>query len=204
MRTRTTVLLGLIVAMFLPAWLAGTAVATPPVTLSSEFVTDDAGVLSSAELTDVNQRLSELAASDGGDLYVVFVDEFTAPSVSTQWADETAIDNGLGTDQYLIAIAVDAGQYAISADEAGPLSDDQIDHVLQAMEDGLRQNDWDRAVIAAADAFPGQPGAGGGSFGGILMILIPIVCIIIAIVFIVRAVRNKKRRGAAQAPVPDP
>ena len=204
MRTRTTVVLGLIVAMFLPGWFGSSAIATPPVTLSSEFVTDDAGVLSSSELSAANERLSRLAADDGGDLYVVFVDEFTQPSGSTQWADQTAVDNGLGTDQYLIAIAVDAGQYAISADDGGPLDDDQIDHVLQEMEESLRASDWGGAVIAAADAFPGQSGADSGALGSVLMILIPIVCMIIAIVFIVRAVRNKRRRDRAQAPVPDP
>lgn len=204
MRTRTTVALGLIVAMFVPGWLASSAVATEPVTMSSEFVTDDAGVLSSSELSAANERLSTLAADDGGDLYVVFVDEFTNPSSSTEWTDQTAIDNGLGTDQYLIAIAVDAGQYAISADEAGPLSDSQIDHVLQAMEDGLRASDWDGVVIAAADAFPGQSGADGGSFGGILWILIPVTVVIIVIVLIVRAVTKKKKKRGAQPPVPDP
>ncbi|MGO2518960.1 MAG: TPM domain-containing protein, partial [Microbacterium sp.] len=127
MRTRTTVVLALIVAMFVPGWFASSAIAADPVTLSSQFVTDDAGVLSSSELSAANERLSQLAADGGGDLYVVFVDEFTNPSSSTDWADQTAIDNGLGSDQYLIAIAVDAGQYAISADEAGPLNDGQID-----------------------------------------------------------------------------
>lgn len=204
MRTRTTVTLGLIVAMFAPGWVAGTAVATPPVTLSSEYVTDEAGVLSSNELSAANTRLSELAADDGGDLYVVFVDEFTEPSNSTEWADDTAVDNGLGSDQYLIAIAVDAGQYAISADDAGPLSDSQIDHVLLEMEESLGASDWEGAVIAAADAFPGQSGAAGGfSLGGVLAILIPIAAVIIAIVFIIRAVRKKKKRSAAAA-VPDP
>src|SRR5690606_768862 len=194
MRTRTTVVLGLIAAMFLPAWVGGSAIATPPVTLSSGYVTDEAGVLDSSELSAANARLSDLAADDGGDLYVVFVDEFTDPSSSTAWADETAVDNGLGSDQYLIAVAVDAGQYAISADDAGPLDDAQIDRVLEAMEAGLGASDWDGAVIAAADAFPGQSGAGGSiSLGGVLAVLIPIAAVIIAIVFIVRAVGRRKK-----------
>ncbi len=204
MRTRTTVVLGLIAAMFLPAWVGGSAIATPPVTLSSGYVTDEAGVLDSSELSAANARLSDLAADDGGDLYVVFVDEFTDPSSSTAWADETAVDNGLGSDQYLIAVAVDAGQYAISADDAGPLDDAQIDRVLEAMEAGLGASDWDGAVIAAADAFPGQSGAGASiSLGGVLAVLIPIAAVIVAIVFIVRAV-GRRKKSAAAVPVADP
>lgn len=154
MRTRMTVVLGLIVAMLASGWATSAALATPPATLSSEFVTDQAGVLSSSELDAANTRLSDLAAAGGGDLYVVFVDEFTEPTDSVAWTDQTAADNGLGSDQYLIAVAIDAGQYAISADANGPLNDDQIDSVVQAMENGLRASDWDGAVIAAADAFP--------------------------------------------------
>lgn len=202
MRTRRSIVLGLILAMFVPVWLAGSAAATSPVTLSSEFVTDEAGVFSSGELSSANARLTELAAADGGDLYVVFVDEFSDPSGSTEWTDQTAIDNSLGTDQYLIAVAVDAGQYAISADDNGPLDDGQIDHVLQAMESSLRSADWEGAVIAAADAFPGQPGAPSNPFGGVIWIVIGLAVVILIIVLIVRS-RSKKKRTAGPA-IPDP
>ncbi|WP_305687830.1 TPM domain-containing protein, partial [Microbacterium sp.] len=196
-----TVMLGLIVAMFASGWVGSVAVATPPVTLSSEFVTDEAGVLTSTELDSANARLGELAAANGGDLYVVFVDEFTDPADSVVWTDQTAADNGLGPDQYLIAVAIDAGQYAISADAGGPLNDSQIDAVVQAMENGLRAGDWDGAVIAAADAFPGQSGDAGG-FLGILIALVVVAIVIVVIVLIVRS--RRKKREAARPTVPDP
>lgn len=201
MRTRMTVMLGLIVAMFASGWVGSVAIATPPVTLSSDFVTDEAGVLTSGELDSANARLGELAAANGGDLYVVFVDEFTDPADSVAWTDRTAADNGLGADQYLIAVAVDAGQYAISADSGGPLNDSQIDAVVQAMENGLRAGDWDGAVIAAADAFPGQSGDAGG-FLGILIALVVVAVVIVVIVLIVRS--RRKKRDAARPTVPDP
>src|SRR5690606_36466696 len=88
-------------------------------------------------------------------------------------------------------------------DDAGPLDDAQIDRVLEAMEAGLGASDWDGAVIAAADAFPGQSGAGGSiSLGGVLAVLIPIAAVIIAIVFIVRAV-GRRKKSAAAVPVAD-
>ncbi|MCE7480411.1 TPM domain-containing protein [Microbacterium profundi] len=199
-----TVMLGLIVAMFASGWVGSAAVATPPVTLNSDFVTDEAGVLSSGELDAANARLGELASANGGDLYVVFVDEFTDPVDSVDWTDQVAADNGLGPDQYLIAVALDSGQYAISADASGPLSDSQIDAVVQAMENGLRARDWDGAVIAAADAFPGQAGQPGdaGGFVGILIALVVVAVVVIVIVMIVRS--RKKKKDAARPTVPDP
>lgn len=203
MRTRMTVVLGLIVAMFVSGWAGSIAAATPPVTLSSDFVTDEAGVLSSSELDAANARLGDLAAAGDADLYVVFVDEFTDPSSSTTWADETAIDNGLGAEQYLIAVAVNSSQYTISIDDNASLSDAQISSILEAMEGPLSEGDWDGAVIAAADAFPGQGQSGdAGGFIGILIALVIVAVLVIVIVLIVRSRRKKK--DAARPDVPDP
>lgn len=205
MRTRMTIIAGLIVAVFASGWAASSAVATPPVTLDSGFVTDEAGVLSSGEVDAVNTRLSELADADGGDLYVVFVDEFTEPSDSVAWTDRTANDNGMGTDQYLVAVAVEAGQYAISADDYGPLSDSEIDRVVQAMENGLRAGDWDGAVIAAADAFPGQGAGDGGGLVWLVVLLVVIAAVILIIVLVARSRKKKRVSGAAAAAaIPDP
>ena len=161
-------------------------------------------MLSSTEIDDVNSRLSALADAEGGDLYVVFVDEFTDPSDSVDWTDQTAIDNGLATDQYLVAIAVDAGQYAISADSDGPLSDDEVDRVVQAMENGLRASDWGGAVIAAADAFPGQGGGGDGisTLTWVLVAAVIIVAIILVVVLVSRS--RKKKQQTSSVAVPDP
>lgn len=200
MRTRMTIIAGLIVAVFASGWGVSTAVATPPVALDSGFITDGAGVLSSGELDAANERLSQLADAEGGDLYVVFVDEFTDPSDSVAWTDQTAVDNGMGVDQYLIAVAVDAGQYAISADENGPLSDGEVDRVVQAMESGLRAGDWDGAVIAAADAFPGQ----GGDAGGMVWLIVVLIVVAAVILIIVLVVRSRSKRKTKAVPVPDP
>ncbi|WP_144795512.1 YgcG family protein [Microbacterium paludicola] len=200
MRARFTVMVGVIAAMFASVSFASVAAATEPVTLDSGFVTDEAGVLSSGEVDAVNARLSALGEDDGGDLYVVFVDEFTAPSSSVDWADQTAIQNGLATDQYLVAVAVDAGQYAISADTEGPLSDAEIDRVVQAMENGLRAGDWDRAVIDAADAFPGQGDSGGGAVW--IVVLVIAAAVVLIIVLVTRSKRKKKRTAVSTPPDP--
>ncbi|MCC2029264.1 TPM domain-containing protein [Microbacterium sp. YMB-B2] len=204
MRTRVAVVLGLIVAVLASGWTASAALAVPPSTLDSGYVTDEAGVLSSGEADAVNTRLSELAQGEGGDLFVVFVDSFTDPSDSKAWADETAAQNNLDIDQYLIAVAVDDSQYAISADANGPLDDGDIDRVLQAMQSGLSQGDWDGAVIAAADAFPGQSGAADGS--GIIWIVVLLIVIVAVVLIIVLAMRSRRRKAqqTTQARIPDP
>ncbi|HWV50303.1 MAG TPA: TPM domain-containing protein, partial [Microbacterium sp.] len=197
MRSRTTIILGMILALLASGSIAYSAAATSPVTLDAGFVTDDAGVLSSSELDAANARLETLSGESAGDLYVVLVDEFTDPADSVDWADQTAIDNGLGADQYLLAIAVESRQYALSADSEGPLSDSQIAAVNQAVEDRLRADDWDGAIIAAADAFPGPSNA-----GWILLFVLIAAAIVALIVWLVARAR-KKARGAQPA-VPDP
>ncbi|UYO98250.1 TPM domain-containing protein [Microbacterium sp. M28] len=192
-----TIILGMIVAVFASGFLASSAVATPPVTLDAGFVTDEAGVLSASELDAANARLDTLSDASEGDLYVVIVDEFTDPSDNVEWADQTAIDNGLGADQYLLAIAVESRQYALSADGEGPLSDSQLDTITQAIEDRLRDGDWDGAIVAAADAFPGPSNA-----GWILLFVLIAAAVVVLIIWLVA--RAKKKARGAQPAVPDP
>ena len=66
------------------------ASATDPVQLGSAYVLDDSDVLTPAEEADAEARLEQLKADTGVDLWVVFVDEFTNPSNSEEWATETA------------------------------------------------------------------------------------------------------------------
>ncbi|MFB7250317.1 TPM domain-containing protein [Microbacterium sp. NPDC056234] len=192
-----TIILGMIVAVLASGFLASSAVATPPVTLDAGFVTDAAGALSSSELNAANARLDTLSEAAAGDLYVVIVDEFTNPSDSVEWADQTAIDNGLGADQYLLAIAVDSRQYALSADGEGPLSESQLDSVSQAVEDRLGDGDWDGAIISAADAFPGPSNA-----GWILLFVLIAAAVVALIIWLVA--RAKKKSRGAQPAIPDP
>ena len=197
MRSRKTIIPGVIVAVLASGMLASSAVATSPVTLDAGFVTDETGVLSSSEIDAANARLDALSEASNGDLYVVLVDEFTNPTDSVEWADQTAIDNGLGADQYLLAIAVDSRQYALSADGEGPLSDGQVDAITQAVEDRLRDGEWSGAIISAADAFPGPSNA-----GWILLFVLIAAAVVALIIWLVARAR-KKARGAQPA-APDP
>lgn len=131
---------------------ASAAHATDPVTLGAAFVLDDAAVFTPEQAVTAEERLELLSDETGIDLYVVLVDEFTSPASSQEWADEVAVANGLGVDQYLLAIAVDSRQSYISADPYGELTDAQLETVITDIRPSLRSGDYVGAIDAAADS----------------------------------------------------
>ncbi|KRB36177.1 TPM domain-containing protein [Microbacterium sp. Root180] len=179
--------------------IAGSAaLATPPVSLGSGYVLDEVDVLSPAEEAEAQQRLEQLKADTGLDLWVVYVDDFTDPSGAEAWATQTAQDNGLGPTQYLLAVATDARQYYLSADSAGPLSEDQIATIEQErVQPALQQNDWLGAVDAAADGMTDAEGGGAGSGGGSNWFtwLLVVVVIGVGIVLLVMFLRRRRKGG---------
>ena len=184
--------------------MGATAVsATPPVTLGSGYVLDDAGVLSSSEEAKAQERLDELKTQTGLDMWVVFVDEFTDPADAESWANETADDNGLGVTQYLLAVATEGRQYYLSGASEGPVTFDQLATIeQQRVQPALADEDWLGAVDGAADGLTDAAGGGsgaadgaGGGGAGWLTWLLVIAVVVIGIVLIVMFVR--RRRGTA-------
>ncbi|MDQ7878866.1 TPM domain-containing protein [Microbacterium sp. QXD-8] len=183
------------------------ALATPPVTLEPGFVLDDADVLSPTEEAEAQSRLEQLKSDTGLDLWVVYVDDFTDPADAADWANQTADDNGLGTTQYLLAVATEGRQYYLSADSAGPLTQDQVDTIeQQRIQPALAQDDWLGAVDAAADGLTDAAGGGSGAVdsgasggGSWFTWLLVIVVVGVGIVLLVMFLRRRRNRGA----VPD-
>lgn len=183
---------------------AGAAVATPPVSLDEGYITDRVGVLSSTEHAELEQRLERLYSDTGVDLYTVFVDEFSEPADGEQWAIEVAIDNGLGPDQYLLAVATDAGMYQLSADDAGPLSDAQLDAIYTGIRPDLREGDWAAAVRTAAELIED---GGPGGIGSTIFVIVAVIAIIVAVIVLIVVLRRRRAaasRGAAIAPAGGP
>lgn len=192
---------------------APSALATPPVSLGSGYVVDDADVLSPAEESAAQARLEQLKADSGLDLWVVFVDEFTDPSSSEEWANQTAEDNGLGPTQYLLAVSTEGRQYYLSADSAGPVSPEQVASIeQQRIQPALQQNDWPGAVDAAADGLAdassggtggtGSGGAGGSSwFTWLLVVAVAVIAVILLVMFLRRRRRPAAPGGPATPPV---
>ncbi|WP_458041163.1 MULTISPECIES: TPM domain-containing protein [Bacteria] len=143
--------------------------ATPPVTLGTGYVLDDVGILTTDEISSAEANLTEFRDQSGLDLWVIFVDEFTDPSSSADWANQTALDNGLGPTQYLLAVATESRQLYLSGDSAGPVTDDQLAAIEQNdTQPALRDNDWLGAIDATAAGLGDAIGitTGGSTDGG--------------------------------------
>src|SRR6218665_3378471 len=95
MKTRWLTFAALALAGAAALFASSAAYATDPVQLDQGYVTDEAGVLSTAEKTAVETRLQTLTENSTADLFVVLVDQFTSPTDNVQWADTVAENNNL-------------------------------------------------------------------------------------------------------------
>ncbi|WP_336647896.1 TPM domain-containing protein [Microbacterium sp. MMO-10] len=179
--------------------LTASVPATAPVTLGSDFVTDLVGALGSSETEELNGRLEELSRTQNIQLFVVFVDTFTTPANSQEWTNQVAIDNGLGQQQYLLAVATQSRQFYLSADKAGPVPLSRVDQISQSLVNDLRTKDWAGAVRTAADGFSGS---GSSDIGGILLIVLCVLAVIGAIIVLVVMRRRAAARVRRATPTP--
>lgn len=141
---------GLLLATAAPA-----AHAEDPVDLDGAYVLDTVGAISGSE-DRVRDALDSLYQRADIQLFVVYVDGFSNPSDPVDWADTTAIDNGLGTNDVLLAVAIEDRQFALSIDSAFTLSDPQLDVVEAAIERELSQDDWAAAAIVGAQTLEAE------------------------------------------------
>lgn len=192
---------------------AGAAAATPPVELSSSRVVDQADVLSPAQEAAVDAHLAAVTDAAGVDLWVVYVDAFTDPADSERWANGAAELNGLGPDQYLLAVATGTRQYYLSGDvQYGPVSDAELLDIEGGLvEPRLRADDWAGAATAAADGLAKAVGVtmgdagdddasapGGGSPLGVIVLVVLGVGVVALVVWLI--VRARRRRTPAVTP----
>lgn len=130
---------------------APAAHAVEPVDFEGAYVVDQVGALHGAE-AQVIAALDSLWDRASLQLFVVYVDSFDSPADPAGWADETAMLNGMGVRDVLLAVALEDRLYALSTDNDIPLSDAQLDEVEIAIESALRENAWADAAIAGAEA----------------------------------------------------
>ncbi len=183
MRTAAArILLSTLLAAWCLAVPAAPASAEDPVRLSRDGqITDRVGALGN-RTNDVEAALDRLYDTRRVQLFVVYVRDFSGrPGQS--WADATAGQNGLGSDDVLLAVATHDRQYAYSVDQGSRLTDAQLDDVARtAIEPALRGNDWAGAAVGAANGYaavlagqpvpvptltPGEADPGGGAGDGV-------------------------------------
>ncbi|MGO3721394.1 TPM domain-containing protein [Microbacterium gubbeenense] len=176
----------------------GAALAADPPSLGGGHVHDGSEVLSPAEEEDANARLGQLAADGDLELWVVYVDEFTNPSDAREWAGAAADANGLGSDQYLLAIATEARQLAIVGPVEGSLSDAKLGSVEEAVGAALGggDDDWAGAAGVAAEELESQAAP---DYTGWWVAGIAVVIAIIVIVWLAVSRAAKKRRIEREA-----
>ena len=196
--TAAALLLGSSAALF---GAAAAASATDPVTLAGSRVLDVSDVLSDAQEGDLDTSLRGLSSTSGVDLWVAYVPTFTNPSASDDWANQTAQRNGLGPNQYLLAVSTDGRQFYLSGDSAGPVSENQLGAIeQQRIQPALANGDWAGAAMAARDGLAdavsgGSGGTDGGGGSGIWGILLVVVLLAVAALVIVIVVRSRRRAG---------
>ncbi|WP_242435608.1 TPM domain-containing protein [Microbacterium sp. AISO3] len=202
MRVLRAVTLSIVASLMFVVGGSAAAWATDPVDLGSGRVVDQADALSSSEERAVDERLTALSSEAGVDLWVVYVDAFTSPSDAEGWANAVAERGGLGTTQYVLAIATEQRNFYLSGDTNGPVDGDTLGTIeTRDILPELRAEDWGGAAFAAAGglaaAVGGSSGGPGGASDGSGVSSLTIVLGILAVgaVIAVIVVFVRRRRG---------
>jgi uncharacterized membrane protein YgcG len=211
------------------AGLIGAGLAAPqqaraddPVTFEESHIVDTVDALGDRE-PEVVAALDALFADTQIDLFVAYVSSFDGVDDTSTWADQTAVNNGFGDNDVLLAVATDDRQYQLSVATGFVLDDEQLAEVQNtAIEPSLRENDWAGAAINGATAMqqsvagepltdpeitPGEtsPSSGGGVplWIGVLLALAVVAVIVVVLIVVLR--RRSPRAatagpGAAEVP----
>jgi hypothetical protein len=136
------------------------AVAEPPVELRGAYVLDTVGAVTGHE-DEIVAALDSLYEKTGIKLFVAYVDRFDG-AASGGWADATALVNGLGDNDVLLAIAVGDRNYEVSYPADFSLDETATDSIEQdRLIPKLRENDWAGGAIAMAEGLAGTASGGG-------------------------------------------
>ncbi|TFC90463.1 TPM domain-containing protein [Cryobacterium sp. TMT3-29-2] len=183
--------------------------AESPVDFGASHIVDTVDAVTD-RADEVTAAFDELYSATGADLYVAYVDSFTGVEDREQWADQTADNNGFGTNDVLLAVATDDRQYQLSVAADFALTDAQLREIeTVAIEPALRRNDWAGAAINAADGFsaalrgepvaagevtPGDESPGGGGAGLVVVFLVIAVLVLLAVGAVVLLARRGRKR----------
>jgi len=177
---------------------AAPASADPPMTASQwnqQSVVDKAGVLSSSGMSQVNQAISAVSTKTHYQLFVVYVNSFDGLQ-GQDWADQTATQSGMGSNDLLIAVAVQDQEWGFAVDTSSGMSSGEQSAIENAVQDKLHAHDWAGAAVAAADQITAPPGPGAGT------IAIIVVCVIVVVGAVIFLVVRRRRPAQQAAPTP--
>lgn len=187
-------LLGMVLTILAAGLLLGPpAGAQPPFRLSN-YVTDNAGVLTSSGRTAVTAAVDRLYADRRIRLWVVYVENFSGQS-ALNWAQRTTRTSELGNYDALLAVATTGREYAFLVPSAMPgVSEGQVDNVRRyQIEPALHDGDYSGAAVAAANGLNRSPSS--SSRVVLLVTIVIVIVIVVAVLLVVMRHRNRRRRA---------
>ncbi|MFD1714331.1 TPM domain-containing protein [Amnibacterium flavum] len=191
-----------------PAW------AEAPVDFAGTDIVDTVGALGS-DRAEVQSAIDELQQSTGVTLLVAFIDTPTDPASLSDWAGEVVEQNGLGTGNALMIVAVDDREYRFDVDGSVDVTDSQLDDIQsEDIVPALGRDDWAAAAVGAAGGLAdalGSPiegsgsgsdssgsAAGGFNFVPTLLIFGGLIVVIVLVIVIVRGRNIRARRRTSE------
>lgn len=125
--------------------------AEDPIDVAAEQITDEAGVLG-ADQAEVREALDRFFDRTGLQLYVVYVPTFD-DLTGDEWAAQTSQKSGLGRGDVLLAVATKDRFYGYETANA-TFSDEDLETVDRTrILPALRNDEFARAAIDAADGY---------------------------------------------------
>jgi hypothetical protein len=189
--------LAVFLAILITALLvAPSAAAQPPFRLSN-YITDDAGVLTGPGRGVIQSATGKLYSDRRIQLWVVFVDNFSGqPAVS--WAESTRAASDLGDFDAVLAVATVDHSYAfLVPNRVQTISAGQVDDLRRnQIEPALRRGDWSGAAVAAAN---GLNRVREPTNSAPLLIGLGVIVIAVLILYVVMRYRHRRRRAAELA-----
>ena len=189
--------LAVFLAILITALLvAPSAAAQPPFRLSN-YITDDAGVLTGPGRGAIQSATGKLYSDRRIQLWVVFVDNFSGqPAVS--WAESTRAANDLGDFDAVLAVATVDHSYAfLVPNRVQTISAGQVDDLRRnQIEPALRRGDWSGAAVAAAN---GLNRVREPTNSAPLLIGLGVIVIAVLILYVAMRYRHRRRRAAELA-----
>ncbi|WP_120005490.1 TPM domain-containing protein [Nesterenkonia muleiensis] len=139
-------------------------------------VTDNAGVLSDAEIAEVQEHFDQIAEDTGYTVFVAFYDDFGG-MVAEDFADQVGEASSLGTHNPGLVVAVEGDFGVTIADGAEFTEDDLYDMVVDDVVPHLSGEDWAEASIAYADGVEELTSDSGGGVGVMIGVVVLIALI---------------------------
>ncbi|MED5813049.1 TPM domain-containing protein [Mycolicibacterium sp. 050232] len=172
------------------------AAAEPPLRLATQL-TDNAGVLSTAQRGNVQRAIDRLYDDRHIKLWVVFTQDFARQN-PVGWAQNTMRLSDFGDDDVLLAVATVDRAFAFQVPDTVTSSARADDIRRNSVTPALRRDDWAGAAIAAANGLnsePESPAAPSVSWPGMLIAL-GVVLVLAGLLWWWSRRRRAKRRHA--------